>query len=111
MSHELPSNHTRISGYLDTLLVEHSCWDEKLVLATESPQVISRLSMNIRPLDTVEKGHYLLTTGPFGMGSHSEKHTHLLEGLSLLSALPPSRLKTTVLYHCLPLAAEAMLCD
>ncbi len=111
MTRESPNNHSRISGYLDTLLVEHSSWDEKLALATTSPRILSRVSVNIGPLDTIEKGHYLLATSTFGSGSNNQKHTHLLEGLSLLSALPPSRLKTTVLYHCLPLAAEAMLCD
>lgn len=97
-----PKNESRIAGYLDTLLVDHSHWDEKLALATNPP---------IRPQDTIKAGHYLLLTEEFGSGPRIQKHIHFLNGLTLLSQLPPSRLKTNILHRCLPLAAEAMLCD
>jgi len=97
-----PSNQTRISGYLDTLLVDHSSWDEKLALAINPP---------IRPQDTIAPGHYLLTTESLGSGNRTRKTVHLLNTLSLLNQLPTSRLRTHILHSCLPLAAEAMLCD
>ena len=99
---ESPNNQTRIAGYLDTLLVDHSSWDEKLALATKPV---------IKPQDTIAAGHYVLATEEFGSGSKSQKYIHFLNGLSLLNQLPPSQLKTKVLHCCLPLAAEAMLCD
>jgi hypothetical protein len=97
-----PKNESRISGYLDTLLVDHSIWDEKLARATKSP---------IRPQDTVASGYHLLTTEDFGCGNRTTKYIHLLNGLNILSKLPASRLKTNILHSCLPLAAEAMLRD
>jgi hypothetical protein len=102
MSLEQPSNQTRIAGYLDMLLVDHSVWDEKLSLAINPP---------IRPLDTVAPGRYVLTTEKFGSGHRVIKYTHLLNSLSILNTLPSSRLKSEVFHRCLPLAAEAMLCD
>lgn len=102
MRHVSPSNESRIAGYLDTLLVDHSNWDEKLALATNPP---------IRPQDTNKPGHYLLTTEEFGCGDRIQKHIHFLNGLMILNQLPSSRLKTNILHQCLPLAAEAMLCD
>ena len=101
MSPDQPNNQTRIAGYLDMLLVDHSVWDEKLSLAINPP---------VRPLDTVAPGHYLLTTEKFGSGHRMVKYTHLLNSLSLLNQLPSSRLKSEVLHRCSPLA-EAMLCD
>ncbi len=102
MNKASPNNQTRILGYLDTLLVDHSSWDEKLALATNPP---------IRPLDTIAEGHYLLTTEHLGSGNRAQKTIHLLNSLSILNQLPSSRLKTHILHSCLPLAAEAMLCD
>lgn len=102
MNHVSHNNKSRIAGYLDTLLVDHSSWDEKLALATNPP---------IRPLDTIAAGHYLLTTEEFGSGSKTIKYIHLLNGINLLQQLPPSQLKTNILHSCLPLAAEAMLSD
>lgn len=102
MNHVSHNNKSRIAGYLDTLLVDHSAWDEKLALATNPP---------IRPQDTIEPGHYLLTTEEFGSGSRTEKYLHFLNAISLIRQLPPSQLKTNIVHRCLPLAAEAMLCD
>jgi hypothetical protein len=96
------SNQNRIIGYLDTLLVDHSSWDAKLSLATNPP---------VRPLDTVAEGKYLLATETFGKGTRSQKYIHFLDGLSIVRQLPVSRLKKSILHCCLPLAAEAMLCD
>ncbi|MBL4796769.1 MAG: hypothetical protein JKY50_05110 [Oleispira sp.] len=95
-------NQNRIVGYLDTLLVDHSLWDEKLSLAMNPP---------VRPLDTIAKGKYLLTTECFGSGTRKQKYIHLLNALSLVRQLPVSRLKNSILHRCLPLAAEAMPCD
>lgn len=102
MSVDQPNNQTRISGYLDMLLVDHSIWDEKLSLAINPP---------VRPQNTVAPGHYLLTTENIGSGHRVVKLTHLLNSISILNQLPFSRLKSEVLHRCLPLAAEAMLCD
>ena len=102
MSVEHPNNQARIAGYLDMLLVDNSVWDEKLSLAINPP---------VRPQDTVAPGHYLLTTEEFGAGYRTIKFIHLLNGLSILNQLPLSRLRSEMLYRCLPLAAEAMLCD
>jgi hypothetical protein len=102
MSETQPNNQTRIAGYLDMLLVDHSAWDEKLSLAVNPP---------LRPKNTVAPGHYLLTTEEFGSGQRVTKCIHLLNSLSILNQLPLSRLKTEILHRCLPLAAEAMLCD
>lgn len=102
MNADQPNNHTRIAGYLDMLLDDHSVWDEKLSLAINPP---------IRPQDTVAPGHFLLTTEKFGTGHRVTKYTHLLNSISILTQLPSSRLKSEVLHRCLPLAAEAMLCD
>lgn len=102
MSELSHSNHNRISGYLDTLLVEHSVWDEKLSLAMNPPA---------RPMDTITEGKYVLVTSAFGSGNASQKYLHFLKGLSLVSELPPSRVKTSILSLCLPLMAEAMPCD
>jgi hypothetical protein len=102
MSVDQPNNQTRIAGYLDMLLVDHSVWDEKLSLAINPP---------VRPKNTVAPGHYLLTTEDFGSGHRIIKYTHFLNSISILNKLPLSRLKSEVLHRCLPLAAEAMLCD
>lgn len=102
MSAEQPNNQTRISGYLDMLLVDHSVWDEKLSLATNPP---------IRPNNTVSPGYFLLPTEELGNGDRNTKYIHFLSSISILNQLPSSRLKTEVLHRCLPLAAEAMLCD
>lgn len=102
MSEQSHNNHNRIAGYLDTLLVEHSLWDAKLSLATNPPA---------RPLDTITEGKYLLAAEKFGCGSHNQKYIHLLNGLSIVRQLPVSRLRNNILHRCLPLAAEAMLCD
>lgn len=110
MTHASPNNQSRIAGYLDTLLVDHSSWDEKLAQATQQTP-IQVPKINISPQDTIETGHYLLATHSFGSGSKTQKYLDLLNGLSLLNCLPQSRLKTTVLHNCLPLAAEAMLSD
>jgi hypothetical protein len=69
------------------------------------------LNPPIRPLDTNKPGHYLLITEEFGCGDRIQKHIHFLNGLTILNKLPPSRLKNNILHQCLPLAAEAMLCD
>lgn len=102
MNVDQPNNQTRIAGYLDMLLVDHSVWDKKLSLATNPP---------IRPQDTIAPGHFLLTTEEFGTGLRETKYIHFLNSISILNQLPSSRLKTEVLHRCLPLAAEAMLCD
>jgi hypothetical protein len=94
-----PKNECRIAGYLDTLLVDHSAWDEKLALVTQP----------IRPQDTIASGYYVLTTEDFGCGNRITKYIHLLNSLNILSGLPTSRLKTNILHSCLPLAAEAIL--
>jgi len=96
------ANQNRIAGYLDTLLVEHSLWDAKLSQATNPPA---------RPLDTITEGKYLLATEKFGSGGRSQKYIHFLNGLSIIRQLPVSRLKNNIIHSCLPLAAEAMLCD
>jgi hypothetical protein len=95
-----PKNESRIAGYLDTLLIDHFAWDEKLAQATNPP---------IRPQDAVASGYHLLTTEDFGCGNRTTKHIHLLNCLNILSKLPTSRLKTNIVHSCLPLAAEAML--
>jgi hypothetical protein len=102
MNVDQPNNQTRIAGYLDMLLVDHSIWDEKLSLAINPP---------VRPQNTVAPGHYLLTTENIGSGHRVIKFTHLLNSISILNQLPFSRLRSEVLHRCLPLAAEAMLCD
>lgn len=102
MSVDQPNNEMRIAGYLDMLLVDHSIWDEKLSLATSLP---------IRPQDTVSPGRYLLTTEKFGTGYQTVKYIHFLNGLSILSQLPRSKLKTEIIHRCSPLAAEAMYFD
>lgn len=102
MSELSHSNQSRIVGYLETLLVEHSVWDAKLSLAMNPP---------IRPLDTITEGKYLLATEIFGSGSRHQKCIHFLNGLSIVRQLPVSRLKNNILHRCLPLATEAMLCD
>jgi hypothetical protein len=102
MSVDLPNNQMRIAGYLDMLLVDHSAWDEKLSLAVNPP---------VRPQDTIAPGHFLLTTEEFGTGFRTIKFIHLLNGLSILNQLPASRLRSDIFHRCLPLAAEAMLCD
>lgn len=112
MSHALPNNQSRIAGYLDTLLVDHSSWNEKLAQATQKPfedEVYPEDT--IYPQDTIETGHYVLSTNAFGSGDKIQKHLHLLNGLSLLHSLPKSRLKTTILHTCLPLAAEALFSE
>jgi hypothetical protein len=102
MSVDQPNNEVRIAGYLDMLLVDHCTWDDKLSLAINPP---------VRPQDTVAPGYYLLTTEKFGTGYRIIKYIHLLNGLSILNQLPLSKLKSEILRCCLPLAAEAMLCD
>jgi hypothetical protein len=102
MSEDQPNNQTKISGYLDMLLVDHCIWDEKFSLAVNPP---------VRPQDTVVPGYYLLTTDNFGLGYRAINFIHLLNGFSILNQLPLSKLKSEILRCCLPLAAEAMLCD
>jgi hypothetical protein len=102
MSELSHNNHNRISGYLDTLLVDNALWDEKLSLAMNPPA---------RPMDTITEGKCLLVTSPFGSGNRSQKYLHFLKGLSLVRELPASRVKTNILDLCLPLMAEAMPCD
>jgi len=96
------NNQSRITGYLDTLLVDHSLWDAKLSLAMNPP---------VRPLNTIAEGKYLLATDSFGCGSKTKKYIHLLNGLSIVRQLPASRLKASILQSCSPLASEAMCCD
>jgi hypothetical protein len=91
-------NQSRIAGYLDTLLIDHSLWDEKLSLATNPP---------VRPLDTIAAGKILLVTGNLGCGTRSQQYIHCLNGLSIVRQLPISRLRTHILQYCFPLAAEA----
>jgi len=96
------NNQSRIAGYLDTLLVDHSLWDAKLSLAMNPP---------VRPLDTIAEGKFLLATDSFGCGSKTQKYIHLLNGLSLVRQLPRSRLRKNILQSCSPLASEAVCCD
>lgn len=102
MSVDQPSNETRISGYLDMLLVDNSVWDEKLSLAINPP---------IYPQDTIAPGCHLLTTETFGSGNRTIKYMHFLNGICIINQLPPSNLKLTIVQRCLPLAAEAMCFD
>jgi hypothetical protein len=114
MSGQSQNNENIITGYLDMLLVDNSAlldnsaivdsssWDAKLALAVNPP---------IRPLDTIKKEKVLLVTESFGSGTHAQKYTHLLTGLSIIGKLPVSKVRSIMLNSCVPLATEAMLCD
>lgn len=118
MQNKLRSNDQRISGYLDSLLLdslnpaadslncEHdsqqqslSDWDIKLAEAVAP----------VRDFSTMERNVSLSLVSPLGRGNNSEKRTQLFSSLSLARCLPESRLKQCLLVSCLPLAAEAMI--
>jgi hypothetical protein len=110
MQNKLRSNDQRISGYLDSLLLDTlsveeqsnqtlSDWDQKLARAVAPDRSASTMNRNVS----------LSVIKPLGKGNNSEKRTQLFSSLSLARCLPESRLKRCILVSCLPLAAEAMI--
>jgi len=116
MQNALLNNDKRISGYLDSLLIDavgpvietddsteaakdFAAWDEKLAQAVASSQQAATMDRNVS----------LSLLNPLGTGNNAQKRIQLFDSIALARSLPEGRLKQTVVLSCLPLAAEAMI--